>query len=825
MPSCLAATTYRVTHYDDHNGMSQWHLTRILQDRRGFLWFATWNGLNRYDGYDFAVFKSQPGDGNNLTSDRIRNMQLGDDGNIYCVINEHVWRFNLSTYRFEQPEEAVRERYLTRIKHDTVVKKEHSQEIGGQLFNRVRQVFTDSQRNHWIIGQYGVHKVSPAPQPATTVTAVPSDIIRCLFVDNKKRIWVTSRNQEAVTVLDSLTNLIGYLGADGMLHPQPQRFAPVYCIAQQRESGTLWFGTKPHGMFSLVETSEGKFTIQHHNMGTPAQVKRGETINSNDIYDIKEDGRGRLWIATHGGGLNLMELKGGKPHFRNYLNTFSGYPKDNLHMRRLLIVGDTLILGTTTEGFIVAKNIHRQPEKIGFNLHLRESSRAASLSCSAVMDLLIDRKGRLFISTESGGVNMLLTKDLTEPTFSFKHFNTHSGMGSDVALAMAEVGDEILVQCNNQVTRINADTNATENFNDLFFSVDSRFSDAEPILLSDGRWLLTQETGLLIMPEQSFHQRSYVPKIVITSVSIPGREIDYSADGRDTLRLSSDERDFTIRYAALDFTDNSHIKYITRMTPEGLWDNDNDTTKWTIPADTRTLSFYNLAPGTYRLEIRSTNAEGLWTDNTRTLIIEVQPTFWETPWAYILYILILVCVVSGVTYTLLYIRTLKRQREENLQAYLQLFEQQIPAATTLQSVQEKDLPADSQNAPVAPPATEAAPLLPRLSDEDAAFMQRLLTFVEENLGNSNIGVDDMAAAAATSRSSLNRKIKALLGITPGDFLKEARMKRACQQLQTTSRCVNDIAYSCGFSDPKYFSKCFKASFNMSPTEYRNKTTD
>lgn len=261
------------------------------------------------------------------------------------------------------------------------------------------------------------------------------------------------------------------------------------------------------------------------------------------------------------------------------------------------------------------------------------------------------------------------------------------------------------------------------------------------------------------------------------------------------------------------------------MTPEGLWDNDNDTTKWTIPADTRTLNFYNLAPGTYRLEIRSTNAEGLWTDNTRTLIIEVQPTFWETPWAYILYILILVCVVSGVTYTLLYIRTLKRQREENLQAYLQLFEQQIPAATTLQSVQEKDLPADSQSAPVAPPATDAAPLLPRLSDEDAAFMQRLLTFVEENLGNSNIGVDDMAAAAATSRSSLNRKIKALLGVTPGDFLKEARMKRACQQLQTTSRCVNDIAYSCGFSDPKYFSKCFKASFNMSPTEYRNKTTD
>src|SRR5574344_349110 len=77
--------TYRITHYDDHNGMSQWHMTRIVQDKRGFMWFATWNGLNRYDGYEFAVFKSQLGDGNNLTSDRIRNMLLGDDGNLYCL--------------------------------------------------------------------------------------------------------------------------------------------------------------------------------------------------------------------------------------------------------------------------------------------------------------------------------------------------------------------------------------------------------------------------------------------------------------------------------------------------------------------------------------------------------------------------------------------------------------------------------------------------------------------------------------------------------------------------------------------------------------------
>lgn len=814
---------YRFTHYDDHNGMSQWHLTRILQDARGYLWFATWNGLNRFDGYEFAVFKSQPGDGNNLTSDRIRNMQLGDDGNIYCVINEHVWRFNLTTYRFEEPDAATRERYHTRLKFDTVVQKEHSATVGGRQFDRVRQVFMDSQRNAWIMGQYGVFKASPAPQPAQMVTSVPADIVRSIHVDRKKRIWVTTRNQGVVTLLDSLANLIGYLGPDGRLHPQPLPFAPVYCVAEQR-NGTIWLGTKPSGLFRLKEAEEGTFHIERFVKGTEAQVRKGETINCNDIYDIHEDRRGRLWIATHGGGLNLLERSGGGMKFLNKDNTFKSYPANNVFMRRLMIVGDTLILATTTEGFLVVKGIMGTPSAVSFNLHLRESRRAESLSCSAVMDMLFDRKSRLFVSTESGGVNMLLTKDLSSPKFSFRHFNTSNGMGSDVALAMTEVGDEILVQCNNQVTRLNADLNETENFNDLFFSIASRFSDAEPVMLKDGRWLLSLETGLMVMPEESFHQRSYIPRIVLTSFSVPGRPVDYTADVHDTIRLAPSERNISIQYAALDYTDNSHIKYVTRMSQESRWRLGGDALGWTAPQDTRSISFYDLSPGTYKLEIRSTNAEGLWTDNTRTVFIVVEPTFWETPLAYIIYILLTIGIISGITYTVLYIRTLKRQREENLKAYLSLFEQkesvaEPPLATDSAPVTAE--PAPETAATAAPSLEEVGRSLPHISEEDNTFMRRLMTFVDENLGNSSIGVDEMASATATSRSSLNRKTKSLLGVTPADFLKEARMKRACQQLLDTSKGVNDIAYSCGFSDPKYFSKCFKASIGMSPSEYRN----
>ena len=96
-----------------------------------------------------------------------------------------------------------------------------------------------------------------------------------------------------------------------------------------------------------------------------------------------------------------------------------------------------------------------------------------------------------------------------------------------------------------------------------------------------------------------------------------------------------------------------------------------------------------------------------------------------------------------------------------------------------------------------------------------------MQFIEDNISNSDASVGDMASAAATSRSGLQRKLKQAMGITPQDLLREARIKRACQLLSQTDKNVSEVAYACGFSDPKYFSRSFKQSTGMSPTEYKS----
>ena len=75
-------------YYDDHSGMSSNKVAAVVQDRRGLLWFATWNGLNVYDGYNFYRIKLKPGDGSTIKNDHIRNMMLSPDSNLWCYTED-----------------------------------------------------------------------------------------------------------------------------------------------------------------------------------------------------------------------------------------------------------------------------------------------------------------------------------------------------------------------------------------------------------------------------------------------------------------------------------------------------------------------------------------------------------------------------------------------------------------------------------------------------------------------------------------------------------------------------------------------------------------
>ena len=114
------------------------------------------------------------------------------------------------------------------------------------------------------------------------------------------------------------------------------------------------------------------------------------------------------------------------------------------------------------------------------------------------------------------------------------------------------------------------------------------------------------------------------------------------------------------------------------------------------------------------------------------------------------------------------------------------------------------------------------PEVPVMSPNDRKFMDKLVELMEKNMDNGELVVDDLVSELAVSRSVFFKKLKTLTGLAPIEFIKEMRMKRAVQLIETGEFNMTQISYMVGINDPRYFSKCFKAQVGMTPTEYRDK---
>lgn len=245
----------------------------------------------------------------------------------------------------------------------------------------------------------------------------------------------------------------------------------------------------------------------------------------------------------------------------------------------------------------------------------------------------------------------------------------------------------------------------------------------------------------------------------------------------DTIALDSNQRSFRIEFAALDYSNPEGIGYLYRVS-------DIDTT-WISLGNTTTLSFADITPGHHVLEIRSSNGQGQWTDNTLRIVLEVKPRFRETIWALILLMLLASAVVCAIIYTIVYIRCIKEKHNQMLTAYLSVIAKRESAINVIrQSVEEKV--------------------------EKDQFVTRLTEYINQNLSNSELRTEMMAEYMAVSLSTLTRNTKSLMGITPGDFLAKARIRKAeIMLLQQKNMSIAEVAYWLLWG--KIVSKRFKIS--------------
>jgi DNA-binding response OmpR family regulator len=107
------------------------------------------------------------------------------------------------------------------------------------------------------------------------------------------------------------------------------------------------------------------------------------------------------------------------------------------------------------------------------------------------------------------------------------------------------------------------------------------------------------------------------------------------------------------------------------------------------------------------------------------------------------------------------------------------------------------------------------------NEKDLAFIRTVNEFIESRLGNSDFVIEDMAVEMGMSRTVFFKKMKGLTGLAPIEYVRDVLMQHASELLAKGGYAIKEVSYMVGMNDAKYFTKCFKKKFNMTPSEYKS----
>lgn len=380
IPLLAQQQTIRFDHVTIAQGLSQSSVYAIIQDHQGFLWFGTDDGLNRYDGYQFKVYRYDPENPYSLSNNVVRTLLVDREGVLWVgTEGGGLNKFDVAAERFTY--------YLNRPEDPTSLSH-----------NSVSHIYEDQAGSLWIsTWGGGLNKLERAtgkvvryqnnPQDPATLS---SDQVNQAYEDRSGALWIGTWGG-GLNKFDRLTGKFTRYQADPN---QPNSLNNDVILSMYEDhAGVFWIGTED-GLHTLNRTT-GQFTRHLHDPQNP------DSLSANDVRAIYEDPSGMLWIGTMGGGLDRFDRT--TQRFRHYRHD----PKDPKSLGQddiRTIYADqsgVIWVGTSLAG---ASKFQREQKFITYHSNPENPQ---SLSDNAVFAFVEDRSGALWVGTWEGGLNKL----------------------------------------------------------------------------------------------------------------------------------------------------------------------------------------------------------------------------------------------------------------------------------------------------------------------------------------------------------------------------------------------------------------------------------
>lgn len=514
--------------------------------------------------------------------------------------------------------------------------------------NMLHSAFSDKQGNLWLgTRSHGLEKVvfdDGVFKQMTVDKELHSTVgndVRFIFEDKDKNTWISTKGGKIYFSKPDQTQ-VGYLCKDGTISRSAPLLGVAYCMMQDTE-GNIWIGTKGEGVYKISKQHGYKYTIENHKYD-PDNIY---SLNDNNVYSIHQDKRGRIWIGTYGGGLNMLE-NSKTSKVINHRNNLKQYPFETGSQVRIISSDKSgnVLVGTTV-GLIVFSADFNSPEKIDFRMYQRIPNDANSISGNDIFDICTTAKGETYLATFGGGLNFIYETDKHGFPSRFKTYTTKNGLPSDILLTITEDRDNALwISTEGNLTKFNPANETFETFSEVKrLTAGNTFSEGARCLVHTGEVFIGYSKGVIRINPKEVKKNTYTPYIALVDFKLFNKPVPVGGespltaniDDLDELILKHNQNFISIGFSALDYVEPRNIQYAYML--EGF---DSD---WVYSQNMRVANYTNLSKGKYTFRVKATNSDGVWSNHERTLDIIVKPSFWETPWAYICYVILFMLLV------------------------------------------------------------------------------------------------------------------------------------------------------------------------------------
>lgn len=388
------------------HGLPNSSVTSICQDKNGYIWLGTEEGLGRYDGYHVTVYKSKGNVNSGLSNNRVSQVITDSKNRIWVATN-----YGLNLY------DRGEDRFISFINDPN--------KTGNTNINDILCIYEDSKGIMWVGTKAGLLRYDEQTRRLENKIYKPSakkepqaNNINCIYEEKPGILWIGTYAEEfkqfniATGVFKPLNN------------PLAKALENIRIITIKKDlNGMLWIGTNGNGLFQYhpVLKTVKRFTTNQGSAG----------ISGNVIKSILCDHLGNIWVGTENGGVNL--LKSNSDRFLHYENDLRNPSSFSQKTASCLFEDsqDNIWIGTHIGGV----NLY-SPHRSIFKNYI-SGIWPGALSYKDIKTFYEDKQGDLWVGTDGGGINIL-----NKGTLKFKQYRNDpdnlNSISSDAVLSITQ---------------------------------------------------------------------------------------------------------------------------------------------------------------------------------------------------------------------------------------------------------------------------------------------------------------------------------------------------------------------------------------------------